>query len=372
MKSSLGISFGYHDSAVAILNQNGVLFAEQEERFSRIKSDASFPANALDWSSELSLLQEVDQVVFYENPNLKRFRILKQLIRNPISDPVLAEEVISRLLLTSQKNFSRFILEEMQSRGHNKELKVTFIEHHLSHAASTFFTSKFEESAILVVDGVGEQVCTSIWRGQGNEIIPVEDVRFPNSIGLFYAAFSAFCGFKVNSGEYKFMGLAPYGKPRFKVAIKERYLESIGEGLYKVEHKRLGISKFEGFNFRELEIFFGIPKRTENMKLTRIHADIAASVQALLNDLMIDLALRAKATTGSKNICLAGGVALNCVANGKIVEIFGEERVHLFSASGDAGGAVGAAAVGFMRGNHPEILKNPFRIELKESKLGRE
>ena len=371
MKSSLGISFGYHDSAVAVLNQSGELFAEQEERFSRVKSDASFPANGLDWLSELSLLQNVDHIVFYENPNIKRVRILKQLLRNPISDPMLAEEVISRLLLTSQRNFSTFILEEMRKRDLKKDLKVNFIEHHLSHAASTFFTSKFEESAILVVDGVGEQVCTSIWSGRRNELIPMENVRFPNSIGLFYAAFSAFCGFKVNSGEYKFMGLAPYGTPRFKNTIKERYLKSSSEGHYKVEHKRLGISRFEGFNFQELEGFFGMPKRTENMKLTSFHADIAASVQVILNELMVDLALRARATTGLKNICLAGGVALNCVANGRIVEIFGEERVHLFSASGDAGGAVGAAAVGFVKENDSKINTKPFRIELKESKLGK-
>lgn len=371
MESTLGISFGYHDSAIALLDNFGNLHAEQEERFSRVKFDADFPEQALVWLQDQKLLQEVNRIVFYENPNLKRMRILQQYLRNPVINPSLTIEIIKRLKLTSQNIFSDFIQHSLIKKGVKQGIQIDFIEHHLSHAASTFFTSNFAESSILVVDGVGEKTCTSIWHGRNNEIKHVESLKFPNSLGLFYAAFSAYCGFKVNSGEYKFMGLAPYGRPRFKDAIARRYLINSSDGLYKVSHKKLGISKFDGFSFRDLESFFGIPRRTNNLPLTSFHADIAASVQVLLNEAMMKLALRAKSLTGSENICLAGGVALNCVANGKIVDVFSEKNVHLFSASGDAGGALGAAAIGFIRQNKLTSNSEVFRINLHESKVGR-
>lgn len=371
MESSLGISFGYHDSAIALLDEFGNLSAEQEERFSRVKFDAGFPEEALDWLANQQKLRNVNRVFFYEDPNLKRKRILRQFFRNPFLKPTLAAEVMRRLVLTSQDNFSEFILKSFNERCPGKLIKIDFIEHHLSHAASTFFTSSFEESSILVVDGVGEKTSTSIWFGNKNEILPVESIDFPNSLGLFYAAFSSYCGFKVNSGEYKFMGLAPYGRPIFKNAISERYLRTTNDGFYQIAHKRLGISKFDGFSFRDLESFFGIPRRTKDLPLTSFHADIAASVQEILNETMLSLALRAKSLTGSENISLAGGVALNCVSNGKIVNVFGEKNVHLFSASGDAGGAVGAAAIGFVRNNDLSSNSQVFRISLNESKMGR-
>jgi len=369
--ASLGIAFGYHDSSVAFVGSKNEIWAEHEERFSRIKFDASFPERALDWLNSLRLIDDVQSVYFYEDPDEKRKRIFSQILRNRIDSPRLLFEVLTKALMTNRTNFESYILNYLLTSYERNLSKVHFIAHHLSHASSTFYSSPFTDAAILVMDGVGERASTSIWKGNVNQILPIEQVNFPNSIGLFYAAFSVFCGFKVNSGEYKFMGLAPYGKPVFKEMIKKEYLNYSNDGLYLVQAKKLGLNNFSGFAFSHLEKNFGQTRREPSAPITQFHADLASSVQSCLNELVVGLSRRAILMAGSRNLAVAGGVALNCVANQYVVNELGETNVHFFSASGDAGGSIGAAALGFVQQNALLLKKEPFRMDIKGSKLGR-
>jgi carbamoyltransferase len=366
VSSTLGISFGYHDSGVALITENGEIFAEHEERFTRRKFDSSFPKNSLNWLFEAGLTSNIKKVCHYEVPSLKRRRMLLQFLHNPPRSENRAQ-VINSIWLTTNRNFRNYIKDSLSNLG--IYAPIEFMHHHQSHAAASYFTSSFKDSAILVVDGVGEFDCTSIWNAKNNKLTRVKSLKFPNSLGLFYAAFTNYCGFKVNSGEYKFMGLAPYGRPVFKDLILRDFLRLDPHGLYRVDHKKLGLGNFDGFKFDEIVKTLGHSKRLPHDSITNFHADVAASVQACLNLAMVNLANYAIEITGNKSLCIAGGVGLNCVSNQKISEVIGEENTYFFSASGDAGGALGAAALGHL--SLDKNFKTNLPLDIKFSKLGR-
>jgi len=371
LRPALGLSFGYHDSAATLIIDENNILAEHEERFSRVKFDRRFPAGALAWLAQDQSFLELESVQFYEKPNLKRGRLVKKLISDTISSKRINPELINRIQLTSDKNFRLYINQQLNKFGISP--KVYFAEHHLSHAASVFYTSKFHTSAILVIDGVGEKVSTSIWHGVGNDIKKLEEWKYPNSLGLFYACFALFCGFKVNSGEYKFMGLAPYGVPRYVDVIEQNFIQIFDDGNYRVNAKRLGLDNLAGFHMKSLESIFNLKARRNDELIVQKHADIAASVQKILDKAVLALARRALRISDSKVLCLSGGVALNCVANKNLVDNLGENAVNFFSASGDAGGSLGAAALSFLSLNRKKLDPNesPFRLNHNFSKLGR-
>ena len=342
------------------------MLAEHEEHFSRVKFDASFPKRALEWVT--SNLEEKNlSVYFYEDPKLKRQRLIRQFATSNDAKPIQAD-IIKKIQLTRRSYFKNHIKLELQKLS--IEPKIKFIEHHKSHAAAAFFSSNFQNSAVLVIDGVGEKISTSIWTTQNNELRLIKKWNFPNSIGLFYAFFSAYCGFKVNSGEYKFMGLSPYGKPIYKQIIIEEFLD-IKFGDYQMQHKRMGLENFQGFDFSFAESLFGVKVRLATENLTEFHACIAASVQAVLNDLLENLATYSLKITNNTKLCIGGGVGLNCVSNYVVGKIIGESNLHVFSASGDAGGSFGAAALGFIEENYMKSSVNPVRFDVSFSKIGR-
>jgi carbamoyltransferase len=366
MASSLGISFGYHDSGVALIKSCGEVYAEHEERFTRVKFDSSYPEESLRWLVESGLTNDILGTYFYEDPRIKQRRLIWQYLKNPPKSEIRSS-VIDKIKLTNRRNFTKYMVENLSNIGITAPIK--FVRHHESHAASSFFTSKFNDSAILVVDGVGEFDCTSVWSARNNKLNLVKNFTFPNSLGLFYAAFTSYCGFKVNSGEYKFMGLAPYGKPIFKEIILNNFLNLDSSGLYKVNHKKLGLAEFDGFKFEEISKLLNHSKRHLDEPITNFHADVAASVQACLNLAMTSLARYSLRITGQKFLCISGGVGLNCVSNQKISEVLGEEKTFFFSASGDSGGALGAAALGYFQLN--KKIKLPTRFDINFSKIGR-
>ena len=232
-RPALGLSFGYHDSSATLIEDENKVFADHEERFSRVKFDRRFPLGVISWLAKEQSFLEVERVQFYEKPDLKRARLIKLLVNETILRRGINPEIIERIRLTSNTNFKSYINQQIRKFGIFPVVK--FDEHHLSHAASVFYTSQIQTSAILVVDGVGENVSTSIWHGVQNDIKKLEEFKYPNSLGLFYACFALFCGFKVNSGEYKFMGLAPYGAARYVDLIKSNYIKLFDDGNYKVK-----------------------------------------------------------------------------------------------------------------------------------------
>jgi carbamoyltransferase len=371
IKSSLGISFGYHDSAACLIISEHEIYAEHEERFTRRKFDASFPINCIQWLAEIGKLSGVENCMYYEDPRAKSIRLIRQLLLYGFWDIKLIPNFIKSLLMQKRKVYTTYI-KSMLNKNLPGIININFTTHHSSHAASTFYTSSFHDAAILVVDGVGEHFSTSIWVGSGNTLEFIKGERFPNSLGLFYAAFSYYCGFKVNSGEYKFMGLAPYGRPIYKEKIAEKFLVLSKSGAYRIRSGRLGLGRLGAFNMKALENLLGRPKRDSSDQISQFHADIASSIQSILNEIMVTKALWALQVTGKNKLCLAGGVALNCVANQKIVEHIGENSVHFFSASGDAGGALGAAALQFVELNHDQLKNRDFRLKINGSKLGKE
>lgn len=367
----LGINFGYHDSSICLITKDSKIYAEQEERFSRIKFDRSFPAESLSWLHTLGLMRDRIIVAIPDDNNLKRRRLIHQLLASNLtrmnSVPL---EFYKRILFLSNKEIESIVTSNL--KDYSLEIEFVQFKHHESHAAATFFSSPFEEAAILVMDGVGERTCTSISFGKTNMISKVEDVDFPNSLGLFYAAFSYYCGFRINSGEFKFMGLAPYGNPKFANIIRERYLRSDSDGRYEVNSKSLGLSSLTGLKMNILEDDFKMPRRSFDSPITQFHADLASSVQWVFQETVLRIAKRALRITGSKNLCIGGGVALNCVSNGFISEKLYPNKIWVFSASSDAGNAFGSACLGVVKSNNLLNSNEPFRPDTNLSKLGRE
>ena len=346
----LGISAFYHDSSAAIIIDGKIVAAAQEERFSRIRHDLSFPFQAINFCLNFAQtkVKDLDFVVFYEKPFLKFERLLETYIG--FAPKGFGSFKVSMPSWVKDKLFQKKIIKknlETISLSKFDESKILFTEHHISHAASAFYPSPYKKSAILIMDAVGEWATTSISIGENNKIQMLSEINFPHSIGLLYSAFTYFLGFKVNSAEYKVMGLAPYGRPVFKKKILKNLIEIFDDGSFKINQKYFNYST--GFtmtnnNFNKL---FKMDRRNENHSLNQKHMDLAASIQKVIEIIVLKIAKRAFDLTKCDNLCLAGGVALNCVANSKILEEKIFKNIWVQPASGDAGGSIGAALYGY-------------------------
>jgi carbamoyltransferase len=347
----LGISAFYHDSAAALVRDGVVVAAAQEERFSRQKHDARFPVHAVEYclSQEGVRLDEIDYVVFYEKPFLKFERLLETYLSfapRGLRSFQMAVPLWLREKLF-QKNLLRDELKKHAGNNFDWEHRLLFAEHHLSHAASAFYPSPFQEAAILTMDGVGEWATTSMAAGKGNDVEIIKEIHFPHSLGLLYSAFTYYTGFKVNSGEYKVMGLAPYGEPKYTKLIFDHLLDVKPDGSFRLNMEYFDYCTGLTMTNKKFGEIFGGPARRPDELLTQHHMDLAASVQAALEDVVLRLTRSLAKETGAENLCLAGGVALNCVANGKILRDGRFKKIWIQPAAGDAGGALGAALVAY-------------------------
>ena len=369
----LGISCFYHDSACALIGDGEIISAVQEERFSRKKHDSSFPENAIKYclrSNNLDL-RDISNIVYYEKPLLTFERLLETYLavaprggRSFIA--AMQVWLKEKLFLKAELKKSFNIIQK--DITNSKEIHLPgflFAEHHQSHAAAAFYPSPFEKAVILCMDGVGEWATTSAWIGKGNTIKPLWEISFPHSLGLLYSAFTFYCGFKVNSGEYKLMGLAPYGKPIYLKEIKEKIIDIKDDGTFKLDMSYFKYHRGFRMTSQKFHKLFGSEPRLAEEELTQFHMDLASSIQCLTEEIVIKLASSLKKETGINNICLAGGVALNCVANGKLLEkkIFNDLWIQ--PASGDAGSALGAALLGWY-----EYFNNPREINPNDSMKG--
>ena len=372
MTSVLGISAFYHDSAAAIILDGKISAAAQEERFTRIKHDASYPKNAINYVlKEVNLkLNEVDHVVFYEKPFLKFERLLETYIG--FSPSGFKSFSMSMPLWLSEKLFQKKMLFDAlkeQDNNFNDIKKINFSEHHLSHAASAFFSSPYDEAIILTLDGVGEWATTTISLGKHNKINILKEMHFPHSLGLLYSAFTYFLGFKVNSGEYKVMGLAPYGEPRFKDIILDELIDIKEDGSFRLNMDYFNYATGLTMTNNKFAKLFNMERREPENKLLQIHMDIAASIQAVTEEIVLKITRFLFKEFKIPNLCMAGGVALNCVANGKILKDGLFKNIWIQPASGDAGGALGAAQAFYYQelDNKREIFKTD---SMKGSYLG--
>lgn len=342
----LGISAYYHDSAAALICDGAIVAAAQEERFTRIKHDADFSHQSVDFCLKQAGItaSELDYVVYYEKPFLKFERLLETFLAFAprgfssfkMAIPLWLREklFLKDLLCKKLKKFDAHI--QWNSR-------LLFSEHHFSHAASAFFPSPFAEAAVLTMDGVGEWATTSLAVGRGNKLEILKEIHFPHSLGLLYSAFTYYAGFKVNSGEYKLMGLAPYGEPRFADLIREHLVDIKPDGTFRLDMSYFDYCTGLTMTNRKFDKLFGAAARKPESELTQREMDIAASIQEVTEEIILKLGRSIASETGMKNLCLAGGVALNCVANGKLLKEGSFENIWIQPASGDAGGAVGAA-----------------------------
>lgn len=377
----LGISAFYHDSAAAIIQDGKIIAAAQEERFTRKKHDESFPIHAIRFCLQYAgkEINDLDAIAFYDKPLLKFERLLETYYG--FAPRGLQSFITSMPVWIKEKIFLKRVLHEELEKieGYNREIKLLFPEHHLSHAASAFFSSPYQESAILTIDGVGEWATASIGHGLGNSIKTIKELRFPHSVGLLYSAFTYFLGFKVNSGEYKLMGLAPYGIAGS--ADVANYIKTIKEKLVDIKEDGSIHLNQEYFNYAtglrmvfddKWEQLFGFKKRNEEDELQQHHCNLGYAIQAVTEEIVYKMASEAKRITGSKNLCMAGGVALNCVANGKLLQQGVFENIFIQPASGDAGGAVGAAQAAYFI--HFEKERNALNHfdEMQGSYLGPE
>jgi len=372
--SILGISAFYHDSAACILKDGKIIAAAQEERFTRKKHDPSYPYNAIEFVLEYSNLKlsEVDQIVFFEKPFLKFERLLETYVafapRGFISFAKAMPLWINEKLF--QKNFL-FNKLKRHDKNYNSDQNIYFSDHHLSHAASAFFPSPFEEAIVLTADGVGEWATTTVAVGKNNDLEIKKEIHFPHSLGLLYSAFTYYTGFKVNSGEYKLMGLAPYGNPIYESKIK-KLVDIKDDGTFRLDQKYFNYATGLTMTNENFNNLFGKkPRNSQNEKITQFHMDIAASIQKVTEEIMINLAKSIRKEYGIKNLCLAGGVALNCVVNGKILKEKIFENIWIQPAAGDAGGSLGAAlALWYIdQGNKRSVNSND---KMKGSYLGTE
>jgi carbamoyltransferase len=341
----LGISAYYHDSAAALVIDGRVVSAAQEERFTRRKHDPSFPRNAVGYCLRegRTTLSQLDAVVFYEKPFLKFERLLETYLA--VAPSGFRQFLLAMPLWLSEKLFQKkLIARELSTLDPAfQESKLLFSEHHLSHAASAFFPSPFERAAILTLDGVGEWTTTAAALGNGNSIEMLKEIRFPHSLGLLYSAFTYYTGFKVNSGEYKLMGLAPYGEPIFAAKIREHLIDLKPDGSFRLNQRYFNYMTGTTMTNARFAELFAEPARTPDRPLSKFHMDLAASIQAVTEEIVLRLTRGIAAETGERNLCLAGGVALNCVANGRVLRDGKFETIWVQPAAGDAGGALGAA-----------------------------
>jgi len=368
----LGISAFYHDSAASIIRDGEIIAAAQEERFTRKKHDACYPKNAINYVlKEAGLkLNEVDYIVFYEKPFLKFERLLETYIG--FSPSGFKSFSMSMSLWLREKLFQKKMLFDAlkeQDNNFNDIKKINFSEHHLSHAASAFFSSPYDEAVILTLDGVGEWATTTISLGKNNKINILKEIHFPHSLGLMYSAFTYFLGFKVNSGEYKIMGLAPYGEPRFKDIILDNLIDVKVDGSFRLNMDYFNYATGLTMTNNKFAKLFKMERREPENKLLQIHMDIAASIQSVTEEIVLKITRFLFKEFNVPNLCMAGGVALNCVANAKILKDGLFKNIWIQPASGDAGGALGAAQAFYYQelGNKRQILKTD---SMKGSYLG--
>jgi carbamoyltransferase len=345
----LGISAYYHDSAAALVSDGDVVAAAHEERFSRKKFDESFPHQAIRYCLETAgaRLRDIDNVVFYDKPFLKFERLLETYLA--FAPRGFASFVKAMPLWLSEKLFQKsMLIGELRKIDPDFDAaRLMFTEHHHAHAASAFFPSPFEEALVLTVDGVGEWSTTTAGLGRGNRVDILKELHFPHSLGLFYSAFTSYIGFRVNSGEYKLMGLAPYGEPRFRDVIRDNLIDLKPDGSFRLDMSYFNYGTGLTMTNAKFDRLFGMPPRDEREPLTQTHMDIAASAQVVLEEAMLLLTRGLAAEYPQRNLCLAGGVALNCVANGKILRDGKFDQIWVQPAAGDAGGALGAALVAY-------------------------
>jgi len=341
-KLILGISAFYHDSAAAIVRDGEIIAAAQEERFSRKKHDPRFPHQAINYCLEEAFVEssELDAIVFYDYPLLTLDRVLKNCIMAGEKSFVQFQKA-SHSMLGIKLRVEDYVRRSVGSLG--KLDRLLFTEHHMAHAASAFYPSPFGKAAVITLDGVGEWATTTIGWGEGNRITLLKEINYPHSLGLLYSAFTYFCGFKVNSGEYKLMGLAPYGQPIYYQVIRDKLIDIKEDGSYCLNTEYFGyLDSLVMTNEKFHDLFGGPPRKPEAM-ITRREMDLAASIQKVTEEVMLKMAKHAKEETGADKLVLAGGVALNCVANGRILRSGLFEDIWIQPASGDAGGALGAA-----------------------------
>ena len=372
MTSILGISAFYHDSAAALIIDGNIVAAAQEERFSRKKHDPRYPFNAVNYvlSEGKFKLNEIDHIVFFEKPFLKFERLLETYMA--FAPRGFKSFSLSMPLWLREKLFQkRFLFEKLQQ--HDEEFKdikkIKFSEHHYSHAASAFYPSPFKEAVVLTLDGVGEWATTTVAIGKGNKLEMIKEIHFPHSLGLLYSAFTYYTGFKVNSGEYKVMGLAPYGKPKYKDLIIKELMDLKEDGSFKLNMKYFNYATGLTMTNKRFSNLFGHPVRDPKKDLLNdFHMDIASSIQAVTEEIIIRLTKNIANEYKIKNLCLAGGVALNCVANGKILRQKIFENIWIQPAAGDAGGSLGAAFAYW----HHELSKprKIFKDQMKGAYLG--
>ena len=360
----LGFSAYYHDAAACLLIDGKLVAASQEERFTRIKHDAKFPKNAIEYCLKYAKLkpEDIDYIVFYDKPFLKFERIFETYLAFAprgfksfaTSLPVWVKDKLF------QKKGILTVLSEELDKDVDWGKKLLFSEHHLSHAASAFFPSPFQEAAILTMDGVGEWTSTSLAIGQGNALAIHREIQFPHSLGLLYSAITYYCGFKVNSGEYKIMGLAPYGQPIYANLIKDHLIDIKHDGSFHLDMQYFDYCTELKMTNARFDALFGGSARTPEGPLSQREMDLAASIQTVTEEVVIKLAKSIQRETGLKNLCLAGGVALNCVANGKLLKEGVFDQIWIQPAAGDAGGAIGAAYGAYhLKLNKPRTVQTP-------------
>ncbi len=372
MTSILGISAFFHDSAAALVIDGEIISAAQEERFSRKKHDAGYPFNAVKYvlaEGKLNL-NDVDHIVFFEKPFLKFERLLETYMA--FAPKGFKSFSLSMPIWLREKLFQKkFLFEKLKQHDDkfNEITKIKFSEHHYSHAASAFYPSPFKEAVVLTLDGVGEWATTTLAIGKENKLNMLKEMHFPHSLGLLYSAFTYYTGFKVNSGEYKVMGLAPYGQPKFKNIIIKELMDLKEDGTFKLNMKYFNYATGLTMTNKKFSDLFGEPIRNPKKDLLKnFHMDIASSIQAVTEEIVLRLTRSIAKEYNVKNLCMAGGVALNCVANGKILKEKIFDNIWIQPAAGDAGGSLGAALAYWYR-----ELKNPrkiFKDQMKGAYLG--
>ena len=368
MTAILGISAYYHDSAAALIIDGEIVAAAQEERFTRKKHDAAYPQQAINYLlSEAQLtLEQIDYIVFYDKPFLKFERLLETYVA--YAPKGLRSFCTAMPLWLREKLFLKTQLtKELQKTDKNfNDKKLLFAEHHVSHAASAFYPSPFEEAIVLTLDGVGEWATTTVAIGKGNQLEIIKEIHFPHSLGLLYSAFTYYTGFKVNSGEYKLMGLAPYGQPTYKQLILEKLLDLKPDGSFRLDQSYFNYAAGLTMTNKKFSKLFAEPvRKSEKEQLTQFHMDIAASIQAVTEEIVLKMTRSLAQEYNISNLCLAGGVALNCVANGKILRDKAFKSIWIQPAAGDAGGALGAALSAW----HTELNK-PRSVKSNDAMQG--
>lgn len=352
----LGISCYYHDSAATLICDGEIIAAVQEERFTRIKQDKSFPRNSIDFCLKFANinLDDISMVLYYENPEEKFKRVLSTATKCGWSGlKSLVFDVPG--WLTDKRHVKKKLTNELKTFG-NKVPEINYIDHHKSHASSAFYPSPFEDSLVMCIDGVGEWDTTTVWSGKGNLLTKLSETRFPDSLGLLYSAFTFYCGFKVDSGEYKLMGLAPYGKPEYVELIKTHIIKIEEDGSYSMDMSYFDYEIGDQMTSEKFNTLFGGPPREPESEITEREFNLACSIQVVLEEAVLKLAKYWQKETSAKYLCLAGGVALNCVSNGKLADAKIFEDIWVQPASGDSGGSLGAALCGWYE------LKNMPRV----------